>query len=100
MSDTFREQLVTRYRAAALRVTKDELHDVLKEYDATAPDRERAAKALAVFEGAQFALKVMHDGGDGCVLCPVEIECDGVSCLACSIANVGKSEGILPEEAK
>jgi hypothetical protein len=47
MSDTFREQLVTRYRAAALRVTKDELHEVMKEYDRLAPERERAARALA-----------------------------------------------------
>ena len=67
MSDTFREQLVTRYRAAALRVTKDELHEVMKEYDRLAPDRERERRALALVESLA---SVERRCLDGCVLQP------------------------------
>jgi hypothetical protein len=83
--------------------TKDELHELLKEYDATAPDREREKKALALFEEAQFAMQTLMAKGDGCVLCPLETECfepEGVRCLVIDFVAAGRRLGILPEEAK
>ena len=99
MSDTFREQLVTRYRAATLRVTKDELHDVLKEYDATAPDRERAVKALAVFEEAAKHGPTDYGCDDTQPLCPLYDYCHW-ACGAQMLTRLGRDMGILPEEAK
>jgi len=97
MSDTFREQLVTRYRAAALRVTKDELHDVLKEYDATAPDRDRAAKAVGAFEEA-----LKWDDSTTCYECPFRPICwmGGRRTDLCTrLVGFGRERGILPEGA-
>ena len=97
MSDTFREQLVTRYRAATLRVTKDELHEVMKEYDRLATERERAQRALAVFGEARIALK----GGTLCNICPLRPECwddGGTGCVLRVLVPAARRLGILPED--
>ena len=101
MSDTFREQLVTRYRAATLRVTKDELHEVMKEYDRLAPERERERRALQVFEEAQFAMQTLMAKGGGCAVCPLETECfepEYVRCLATDFVAAARRLDILPAE--
>ena len=83
--------------ATALGVRRD----ILRAYDATAADRERERRALAVFEEAQFAMKVLMEEGDGCVLCPLEVECfepEGIRCLATDFVAAGIRLGILPPE--
>jgi len=97
MGDTFREQLVTRYRAAALRVTRDELHEVLKEYDATAPERERERRALALVE----PLTAIERSCETCVLQPSCYYLAEGGTTPCEVLrNRCIQLGILPEEAK
>lgn len=105
--DTFRgrlEALADKVHNEGLppgQTASDVLWGVLDDYDATAPERERAAKALAVFEGAQLAMQDLMAKGGGCAVCPLETECfepEYVRCLATDFVAAGIRLGILPAE--
>ena len=75
------------------------LSEVLAEYDRLAPERERAQRALQVFEEAAKHGPTDYGCDDTQPLCPLYDYCHW-ACGAQMLTRLGRDMGILPEEAK
>ena len=73
------------------------LRFALHEYDRLAPERERAAKALQVFEEAAKHGPTDYGCDDTQPLCPLYDYCHW-ACGAQMLTRLGRDMGILPEE--